>query len=651
MSDVATINSISAKNESSSSSAVEEAHDRVVVNSCTTSTGGQRTEESGTKSPASASHTMPCTNSGTPSAIPTSLKPTRGTSASHISIDMQQEEEEEEEAGSIDSALLSALRDPRERRTLFRLEQMLVDFMKNSDQFYLDVGPFSQVKIQNNFQRLILHRLADRFRIARESIGFQQQMNSNPYFGVMSPQQQQLLSSNNQLTPFTIRLIKTEKSSIPAQLLIDADESSLFSEQEQGDNIITSNTTSYFSEPCSSAASNYYNNITQPTESAKGPFDTTSLARALPDAPTGISAVTTPAVQGTSSNKKKMMIMKRGTHGSSSFTSNGNSSDKKSASKRSLRGKNLSDKEKAYAEARARIFAEENENLRKEEDECDNLLMSRNNSSNNMGPLDEQQQQDCNEQQQEYKQEQQQPSFRDSSNLLNVKDNINNSPPSPTTSSLINQEDVNTMPIFSANGSNPNCNSQSKSSSVVSKVTWRNRKQEECDPDFQRRRAAGVVVPTMLSTYGDNLSIATSSAGYLLSSSTASNNIPQSQDSYGAAILYSQHQQQRIATVQQQYYYPSTTTVYTSASSANNVYYSEYPPYQPQIFYPTTSTKINNAQQELYSSNNNVGSFCMMSTGEATTPDVAINGNNSNSAAIPASKASHSYNSEFPALR
>jgi len=37
------------------------------------------------------------------------------------------------EMSGMDAALLSAWRDPRERRTLFRLEQLLVDFMASSE--------------------------------------------------------------------------------------------------------------------------------------------------------------------------------------------------------------------------------------------------------------------------------------------------------------------------------------------------------------------------------------------------------------------------------------------------------------------------------------------------------------------------------------
>ncbi len=54
--------------------------------------------------------------------------------------------------------------------------------------------------------------------------------------------------------------------------------------------------------------------------------------------------------------KKKLMIMKRGTSKHNVTTPNSKENPPKSKQHRNLRGKNLSDKEKANAEARARIF-------------------------------------------------------------------------------------------------------------------------------------------------------------------------------------------------------------------------------------------------------------------------------------------------------
>lgn len=91
------------------------------------------------------------------------------------------------EIPGIDSALVSALRDPRERLPLFRLEKALVEWMQEGDGEWIEVGgPFNsrickqqqQTEVPNNdmirpgsstsFQRCVLHRLADRFGIIRE---------------------------------------------------------------------------------------------------------------------------------------------------------------------------------------------------------------------------------------------------------------------------------------------------------------------------------------------------------------------------------------------------------------------------------------------------------------------------------------------------
>jgi hypothetical protein len=111
----------------------------------------------------------------------------------------------------IDSALMSALRDPRERLPLFRLEKTLVEWMQESDGEWIEVGgPFNsriwkQAEFPPNddmvrngsstsFQRCVLHRLADRFGIIREQGSFDM-----------------------------IRLIRLPESRIPNELLQDLD--------------------------------------------------------------------------------------------------------------------------------------------------------------------------------------------------------------------------------------------------------------------------------------------------------------------------------------------------------------------------------------------------------------------------------------------
>lgn len=231
----------------------------------------------------------------------------------------------QEEQEVIDSALLSALQDPKERIGLLRLEQVLLEFM-NSPAKYIDVGGPSNSCVlypsldkedqggirgrQTSFQKLCLHRLADRFGIAREHF------------------------------PGTnlIRLVKTKGSCISNQLLINLVETNPKSTQKK--------------------------QVTQPPK-IKRREDSSSSLKIL-------------------STKKKQPLKKK-----------------------------LSEKEKAYAEARARIY-----------------------------------------------------------------NNTKEAPPSPPSSIEDNQEEFS-----------------------KSKVTWRNRREEENDPDFRRNelRPATIAPPPYFS--------------------------------------------------------------------------------------------------------------------------------------------------------
>ena len=125
-----------------------------------------------------------------------------------------------EDVDRIDSALLSALNDPKERMGLLRLEKVLIDFMNDRSVMYMDVGgPNNSIVLkegsnvletnrgrQTSFQRLCLHRLADRFNIVREALP--------------SPIDDYYTSVT---TPSLIRLVKMNDSKIPERLLIDVD--------------------------------------------------------------------------------------------------------------------------------------------------------------------------------------------------------------------------------------------------------------------------------------------------------------------------------------------------------------------------------------------------------------------------------------------
>ena len=397
----------------------------------------------------------------------------------------------------IDSALLSALKDGRERRMLLRLEQMLVEFVQDSTRSFLDVGPagnsqppntifttntaaaisssspllHNPPKVHNNFQRLILHRLADRFDIMRENIAIPSNEPSATF--MVNPMQQ---------NPCVIRLVKTAQTKIPKQLLID-----MLDEIKQ--------------------------------DSGADHFDTRNLSQALmQDAGSeGLSSIERRVSSGTAEITprvvgRKMKIMKRAETGGPGLSNQKKTSS--SSRKSQLRGKNLSDKEKAYAEARARIFAEAQ---KKNDDEFpstvddtvvndENLtrrhLLQKTNSASTLASGN--------------------GSTHDSSSSLQDLSGSEKSSPIPGTKNepelLIQdntEQDVATpLPVHryvssnspaasfseddrqqtSQTSSSENKNRKSSGSNnkaPSSKVTWRNRREEENDPDF--RRGHGVV--------------------------------------------------------------------------------------------------------------------------------------------------------------
>lgn len=267
----------------------------------------------------------------------------------------------------VDSALLSALCDSRERKGLLRLERVLVDFMKEGNLGHIEVGgPYNSIVVggdsentpqisgilqqstsdaqlqqqqqrgmrQTSFQRLILHRLADRFNIIRENVTSNGTDGASNDFNI----QNGIAGYGGNVgqanyPPSLIRLIKVNESCIPSNLLIDIDLSVLVNYKNPR------------ARSCGGSSFNNDDGIKTITSS----FSSSTLK----DGPSmgGIS--------GKSKSKKKMVIMKRNSSGSGSFNNydGANSRGKRESKNRSgMKGKKLSDREKAYEEARARIF-------------------------------------------------------------------------------------------------------------------------------------------------------------------------------------------------------------------------------------------------------------------------------------------------------
>mmetsp|Transcript_28449 Transcript_28449/g.57477 ORF Transcript_28449/g.57477 Transcript_28449/m.57477 type:complete len:686 (+) Transcript_28449:47-2104(+) len=267
----------------------------------------------------------------------------------------------------VDSALLSALCDSRERKGLLRLERVLVDFMKEGNLGHIEVGgPYNSIVVggdsentpqisgilqqsasdvqlqqqqqrgmrQTSFQRLILHRLADRFKIIRENVTSNCTDGSSNDFNI--PNGITSYGGNagqSNYPPSLIRLVKVNESCIPSNLLIDIDLSVLVN---------------YKNPRARSCGGSSFNN-----DDGIKTITTSFSSSTLKDGPSmgGIS--------GKSKSKKKMVIMKRNSSGSGSFNNydGANSRGKRESKNRSgIKGKKLSDREKAYEEARARIF-------------------------------------------------------------------------------------------------------------------------------------------------------------------------------------------------------------------------------------------------------------------------------------------------------
>lgn len=262
---------------------------------------------------------------------------------------------------SVDSALLSAMRDDRERVALLRCEKTMIDFIKATDVEEIDVGgaynsaivglPSQNPKAgrQTSFQRCWLHRLADRFGIVRESV-----------------------------SPEWIKLKKTSETAIPSQLLINLGPSDYCLQDDNDAQAIL-------------------------TTSSSG----TTIA--------GVNKV----------KRNKMKIMRRSASSCSNNSENGTSKPSRASTKKGT----LTDKEKAYAAARARIFNSEHE--------VDNEVLT-------------------------------------PSQLV-----IPETPPS----------EEETRPAAATMGG-------------ISKVTWRNRQQEENDPDFQRGVVYAATQQQQQTTYG-----------------------------------------------------------------------------------------------------------------------------------------------------
>lgn len=220
---------------------------------------------------------------------------------------------------SIDSALQSGMRDPRERVALLRLEQALLDFMTGDPCIgWIEVGGPSNSLVlfpnknsppapagplyQSSFHRLLVHRLSDRFGIIRE---------------------RGLILDN------ALRLIKVPESKVPETLLRDLDPSEYTATPDHNNIILNPSGTP-------SLILDDNNNTNKPS-------------------PTLLRSESSGAGGGV--KPRKLKIMKRQSS-QPMKSSTGVSPGGKRESRRMASSSDLESREKAYAEARARIFSD-----------------------------------------------------------------------------------------------------------------------------------------------------------------------------------------------------------------------------------------------------------------------------------------------------
>lgn len=429
----------------------------------------------------------------------------------------------------VDSALLTALCDAKERKALVRLESVLVDFMKDPSLPSIDVGgAFNSIVVglrpqqqtaedqtptasasggdtseddattfvpsqsqgvqdllsqyqrgirQTSFQRLILHRLADRFNIVREQInninpnltpvnaerntgerGLVDVGANNNYVNSWAPQQQQ---QQNSYPLGLIRLIKNEDSCIPSHLLINLDLSLLVNyKNPRARNFVPNN-------------NNNNNNAEEGMRILSDNMNAASLDNAA-----GAS------MPGPKKPNKKMVIMKRNSSSNTAGSGEGAGNGKREG--RSRR-KKLEDREKAYEEARARIFGKE------EKKEVEGITADERGESaatavqENLSPLNS-----CHSSfSTEENTAEVPPTDSESADVSNGSSHIvpsqlisKTTPKIRSASPSPEPPPGSAVPGSEAEGEQKQQGQQSKT-----KAVYRNRQQEENDPDFRRRSA------------------------------------------------------------------------------------------------------------------------------------------------------------------
>mmetsp|Transcript_39992 Transcript_39992/g.96545 ORF Transcript_39992/g.96545 Transcript_39992/m.96545 type:complete len:744 (-) Transcript_39992:75-2306(-) len=293
----------------------------------------------------------------------------------------------------VDSALLSALRDPKERLGLLKLEQVVMDFLEKQPQDpYIDIGGpynstvvspslgfmnlssvvvqssqsssssasslpivFDEVAYQNlvtscgrtqtTFHKCLVHRLGDRFEMARERAYNAE----GTYY-------------NNQY----IRLCKTAETRFPLRRLLDIPQNEYYASdalQSSMQQMTIASVGRFFgADAAAEVAGDRGLSVRPPNNNSSSSNGMSTDVFAEPSSSGATN--TNPPTTGKSKNRK-MVIMKRSSSNVSEGSStsgrrSGLNNDKKSTTTKTVNSRDsLSEKEKKYAEARARIFQQE----------------------------------------------------------------------------------------------------------------------------------------------------------------------------------------------------------------------------------------------------------------------------------------------------
>ena len=488
----------------------------------------------------------------------------------------------------VDSALLTALCDSKERKALVRLESILVQFMKDTSVASIDIGgAFNSIVVglrqqqsaenencpaeggisneedattfvpsqsqglqdllnqyqrgirQTSFQRLILHRLADRFNILREQIN-----NVNPAAATITAAERNtsergLLdvggnnnnnwSSQQQQNSFPlglIRLIKNEESCIPDHLLINLDLSILVN---------------YKNPRARNFVPNNNNNAEEGMRTLSDNMNATSL-----DTSVGVPKI----------SKKKMVIMKRNSSSNTSGSGEGLSNGKREGR---ARRKKFEDREKAYEEARARIFGKEE---KKDAEGLPDDLPSA--VQENLSPLNS-----CHS---SFSAEEVIEAPFTSTESVNVNNGSQIVPSQLLTGTSPKIRSASPSPepasVAVPEGSPVETEDEERQNQPKTKAVYRNRQQEENDPDFRRRSA---YVPAMGGTPSGHM---TSGVPFNMANPYA--------NPYSAVP----GQQPRF------YPHPGQVTPQDDPQMLQH-----YPGYQPRVFYPAQPQQMQSQTQ------------------------------------------------------